>query len=251
MRGGGGLAAYWRRPDPRFTFKNVGLESHFGVEALRREIDLPFSMKALDEGQKPSHEDGRPSNDADGGFEAALEGVLKRCVKVLFRICVDQIVVEPSFGEQGHGGAPRHLVARLGIVDRDRVAPQVFGAPCVQLRERLPGSLSSSLGEVLGERRVSPLMAIQPDHWLEEYTRDLVDLLNAIGLLLELQGDQADLLAQVVAGDTVSDLVGAAYSRDARDEVESATGLGTGADDNGFELWSGSDASALLEGLVE
>lgn len=61
---------------------------------------------------------------------------------------------------------------------------------------------------VIGERRVSELMQIQPDHWLDEYTRDLVDLLNVIGLLIDLQHQQAELLNTVIGGPTIDDLAG-------------------------------------------
>lgn len=61
---------------------------------------------------------------------------------------------------------------------------------------------------VIGNRRVSDLMKIQPDHWLPEYTTDLVDLLNVIGLLVDLSGRQRDLLRDVLAGDTIDGLSG-------------------------------------------
>lgn len=61
---------------------------------------------------------------------------------------------------------------------------------------------------VIGDRRVSDLMKIQPDHWLEEYTRDLVDLLNAVGLLVELEADQGSALDEVLAGEMIEGLAG-------------------------------------------
>jgi hypothetical protein len=51
---------------------------------------------------------------------------------------------------------------------------------------------------IIGDRRPpSPLDAIQPDHWLPEYTSDLLDLLNVLGRLIALEPKQADLLARI------------------------------------------------------
>ena len=52
---------------------------------------------------------------------------------------------------------------------------------------------------IIGDRRPpSPLDKIQPDHWLPEYTRDLIDLLNVIGGLVKLEPKQADLLQRIL-----------------------------------------------------
>lgn len=52
---------------------------------------------------------------------------------------------------------------------------------------------------IIGDRRPpSPLDQIQPDHWLPEYTSDLVNLLNVIGRLVKLEPVQADLLERIV-----------------------------------------------------
>jgi hypothetical protein len=53
----------------------------------------------------------------------------------------------------------------------------------------------------MGDKRPpSPLQAIQPDHWLAEYTTDLLDLLNVLTLLVKLEPEQARLLEQVCNG---------------------------------------------------
>jgi len=40
----------------------------------------------------------------------------------------------------------------------------------------------------IGDRRPpSPLDSIQPDHWLHEYTTDLIDLLNVLGRVVRLE----------------------------------------------------------------
>ena len=54
---------------------------------------------------------------------------------------------------------------------------------------------------IIGDRRPpSPLDKIQPDHWLPEYTTDLLDLLHVLGRLIVLEPRQADLLEQICAG---------------------------------------------------
>lgn len=53
----------------------------------------------------------------------------------------------------------------------------------------------------IGDRRKpSPLQDIQPDHWLPEYTSELINVLNILGLLVDLEPKQEDLLARIVDG---------------------------------------------------
>ncbi len=54
---------------------------------------------------------------------------------------------------------------------------------------------------IMGDRRLpSKLGEVQPDHWPAEYTTDLIDLLGVLGLLAELEPDQARLLDRVCSG---------------------------------------------------
>jgi hypothetical protein len=54
---------------------------------------------------------------------------------------------------------------------------------------------------IIGDRRPpSPLDKIQPDHWLPEYTSDLLDLLNVLGRLIALEPRQSDLLTRICDG---------------------------------------------------
>jgi hypothetical protein len=54
---------------------------------------------------------------------------------------------------------------------------------------------------IIGDRRPpSPLDSIQPEHWLPEYTSDLIDLLHVLGRLIALEPAQADLLNRICAG---------------------------------------------------
>jgi hypothetical protein len=53
----------------------------------------------------------------------------------------------------------------------------------------------------IGDRRPpSPLGDIQPSHWLPEYTSELLNVLNVLGLLIELEPKQADLLKRIEDG---------------------------------------------------
>ncbi len=58
---------------------------------------------------------------------------------------------------------------------------------------------------IMGDRRPpSALGNIQPDHWLAEYTTELLNVLNVLGWLVELEPQQAALLEKVCAGPTIS-----------------------------------------------
>jgi hypothetical protein len=56
----------------------------------------------------------------------------------------------------------------------------------------------------IGDRRPpSPLGDIQPDHWLPDYTEELLNVLNVLGLLIELEPRQSDVLGRIVEGPLV------------------------------------------------
>ncbi len=58
---------------------------------------------------------------------------------------------------------------------------------------------------IIGDRRPpSPLGAIQPEHWLAEYTSELLNLLNVLGSLVELEPQQAALLEKICASPTIT-----------------------------------------------
>ena len=58
---------------------------------------------------------------------------------------------------------------------------------------------------VIGERRPpSPLEKIQPDHWLAEYTRELLNVLHVLARLVALEPRQADLLTRICNGPLIS-----------------------------------------------
>lgn len=57
---------------------------------------------------------------------------------------------------------------------------------------------------MIGDRRPpSPLGDIQPDTWLAEYTTELLNVLNVLGLLVELEPAQADVLRRICEGPTI------------------------------------------------
>lgn len=57
---------------------------------------------------------------------------------------------------------------------------------------------------IIGDRRPpSKLGDIQPDHWLAEYTTELMNVLNVLALLVELEPDQAKLLEDICEGQTL------------------------------------------------
>jgi hypothetical protein len=58
---------------------------------------------------------------------------------------------------------------------------------------------------IIGDRRPpSPLGLIQPDRWLPEYTSELINVLNVLGLLVKSEPEQAELLQQIEDGPLVS-----------------------------------------------
>ena len=58
---------------------------------------------------------------------------------------------------------------------------------------------------IIGDRRPpSPLGDIQPECWLAEYTTELINVLNVLGLLVELEPMQRELLERVCTGPTLS-----------------------------------------------
>ncbi len=57
---------------------------------------------------------------------------------------------------------------------------------------------------IIGDRRPpSKLGDIQPDHWLAEYTTELLNVLNVLAMLVEMESDQAKLLEAICDGRTI------------------------------------------------
>ncbi len=53
-------------------------------------------------------------------------------------------------------------------------------------------------------RLPSKLGDIQPDHWLAEYTTELINVLNVLGQLVDLEQAQAELLERTCTAQTIS-----------------------------------------------
>ena len=56
----------------------------------------------------------------------------------------------------------------------------------------------------MGNRRSSPLQQIQAPAWRAEYTSELIDMLNVLGLLADLEPEQAQLLRTILDGPLIS-----------------------------------------------
>ncbi len=100
----------------------------------------------------------------------------------------------------------RKLLIGGGFVEN--VAPEVWayevsGKPV--LRHWFSYRKANRERPIIGTRRPpSKLGDIQPDHWLSEYTTELINVLNVLGLLVELEPSQADLLEQICSSDIIA-----------------------------------------------
>ena len=57
---------------------------------------------------------------------------------------------------------------------------------------------------IIGDRRPpSKLGDIQPDHWLAEYTTELLNVQHVLALLVEMEAAQAKLLEAICGGPTL------------------------------------------------
>jgi hypothetical protein len=102
--------------------------------------------------------------------------------------------------------AKRRLLVGHGYVDG--VPPQVWNYEVSGkqvLRQWFSYRKANRERPIIGDRRQpSKLGDIQPDHWLAEYTTELINVLNVLGCLVDLEQAQADLLEQICSGQTIS-----------------------------------------------
>ena len=100
----------------------------------------------------------------------------------------------------------RRLLVGRGYVEG--VAPQVWSYEVSGkqvLRQWFSYRKANRERPIIGDRRQpSKLGNLQPDHWLAEYTTELINVLNVIDRLVALEPSQANLLEQVCAGQTIS-----------------------------------------------
>jgi hypothetical protein len=106
----------------------------------------------------------------------------------------------------GYDALKRRLLVGRGFVEG--VSPQVWNYEVSGkqvLRQWFSYRKANRERPVIGTRRQpSKLNETQPDHWLAEYTTELIHVLNVIGLLIELEPRQADLLERVCSGATLT-----------------------------------------------
>ena len=109
---------------------------------------------------------------------------------------------EPLPDEMRHDTATRRLHIGRGFIDN--VSPEVAAYEVSGrnvLRQWFSYRKADRTRPVIGDRRPpSPLDRVQPDHWLPEYTEDLLNLLHVLGRLVALEPAQAALLSEVCAG---------------------------------------------------
>jgi hypothetical protein len=109
---------------------------------------------------------------------------------------------EPLPDTMDYNAAKRRLNVGKGYIENvtpEMWAYEVSGKPV--LRHWFSYRRRNRSRPIIGDRRPpSPLDSIQPDHWLPEYTTDLLDLLNVLGRLIALEPKQADLLNRICTG---------------------------------------------------
>lgn len=102
--------------------------------------------------------------------------------------------------------AKRRLLIGHGYVES--VPPQVWNYEVSGkqvLRQWFSYRRANRERPIIGDRRQpSKLGEIQPNHWLAEYTTELINVLNVLGRLVELEQAQAELLEQICSGQTIS-----------------------------------------------
>jgi hypothetical protein len=112
---------------------------------------------------------------------------------------------EPPPDTMHYDAAKRRL--HIGKVYIDNVPPEVWAyevSGMNVLRQWFSYRKRDRTRPIIGDRRPpSPLSFIQPDHWLAEYTSDLIDLLNVLGRLVLLEPKQAALLDEILAGELI------------------------------------------------
>jgi hypothetical protein len=109
---------------------------------------------------------------------------------------------EPLPGALDYDPATRRLKIGKGFVQN--VSPEMWAyevSGMNVLRQWFSYRRYDRTKPLIGDRRPpSPLDSIQPDHWLPEYTTDLLDLLHVLGRLIALEPTQADLLNRICVG---------------------------------------------------
>lgn len=107
---------------------------------------------------------------------------------------------EPLPDTMDYDPATRRLTIGKGHIDN--VMPEVWAYEVSGknvLRQWFSYRRRDRTKPIIGDRRPpSPLDAIQPDGWLNDYTTDLMDLLHVLGRLVLLEPAQADLMHRIL-----------------------------------------------------
>ncbi|MPZ49225.1 MAG: hypothetical protein GEU75_07985 [Dehalococcoidia bacterium] len=106
----------------------------------------------------------------------------------------------------GYDASKKRLLIGAGYVDN--VEPAVWNYEVSGkhvLRQWFSYRQKNRERPIIGDRRPpSTLAFVQPDHWLSEYTSELINVLNVLGWLVELEPQQAALLEQVSVGPLIT-----------------------------------------------
>ena len=107
----------------------------------------------------------------------------------------------------GYDAAKHRLIVGHGFIDNVSPAVWAYEVSGKQvLLQWFSYRKKNRERPIIGDRREpSPLGKIQPDHWLAEYTTELLNVLNVLTLLVELEPAQADLLDRICAGPLISE----------------------------------------------
>ncbi|WP_373492253.1 type ISP restriction/modification enzyme [Parasphingorhabdus sp.] len=101
-----------------------------------------------------------------------------------------------------HDAAKQRLLIGKGFVDNVPTAVWKYEVSGKQvLRQWFSYRKKDRSRPLIGDKRPpSPLGDIQPDHWLPEYTSELLNVINILALLVEMEPEQANLLQRICDG---------------------------------------------------
>ena len=102
----------------------------------------------------------------------------------------------------GYDAGKHRLLVGHGFIDNITPAMWAYEVSGKQvLTQWFSSRKRNRVRPIIGDRRKpSALADIYPDNWLPEYTTELLNVLNVLGLLIDLEPQQAELLEQVCSG---------------------------------------------------
>jgi len=106
----------------------------------------------------------------------------------------------------GYDPANRRLIVGAGYVQNVEPATWAYEVSGKQvLLQWFSYRKADRERPIIGDRRAPSLLGeIQPDHWLSEYTTELINVLNVLGWLVDLEPSQAELLDKICGGQLIS-----------------------------------------------